>query len=45
LPFNFKEENEEKTTIDAAIFNEYVEHMVLLLNEILNVTKTFEEKV
>ncbi len=45
LPFNFKEGKEEKTTIDAAIFNEYVEQMVLLLNEILDVTKTFEEKV
>ena len=45
LPFNFKEGKEEKTTIDAAIFNEYLEQMVLLLNEILDVTKTFEEKV
>jgi hypothetical protein len=45
LPFNFKEGKEEKTTIDAAIFNEYLEQMVLLLNEILDFTKTFEQKV
>jgi hypothetical protein len=45
LPFTFKDGKEEKTTIDLAIFNDYLEQMVLLLNEILDETKPFEEKV
>ncbi len=45
LPFNFKEGKEDKTTIDTAIFNEYVEQIVLLLNEILNEEISFEEKI
>jgi hypothetical protein len=44
LSFNFKEGNEEKTTIDAAIFNEYLEQIVLLLNEILDVTKLLRRR-
>jgi hypothetical protein len=45
LPFSFKEGKEEKTTIDTTILNDYVEQMVLLLDEILDETKPFEEKV
>ncbi|MBC7846841.1 MAG: PD-(D/E)XK nuclease family protein [Flavobacterium sp.] len=45
LPFSFKDGNEEKTTIDTDILNDYLEHMVLLLNEILDETKPFEEKI
>ncbi len=45
LPFNFKEGKEENTTIDTAILNDYLEQMVLLLNEILDETKPFEEKI
>jgi hypothetical protein len=45
LPFSFKEGKEENTTIDSAILNYYLEQMVLLLNEILDETKPFEEKV
>ena len=45
LPFNFKEGKEDKTTINTAIFNEYVEQIVLLLNEILNEEISFEEKI
>ncbi|HEY6141977.1 MAG TPA: PD-(D/E)XK nuclease family protein [Flavobacterium sp.] len=45
LPFNFKDGKEENTTIDTAILNDYLEQMVLLLNEILDQTKPFEEKI
>ena len=45
LPFSFKEGKEEKTTIDSVILNDYLEQMVLLLNEILDETKPFEEKI
>lgn len=45
LPFIFKEGKEEKTAIDTNILNEYLEQMVLLLNEILDEEKPFEEKV
>jgi hypothetical protein len=45
LPFSFKAEKEEKTTIDSEILNQYIEQMVLLLNEILDETKEFEEKI
>ena len=45
LPFSFKDGKEENTTIDSAILNNYLEQMVLLLNEILDETKPFEEKV
>jgi hypothetical protein len=42
LPFNFK--GKEENTIDSSILNDYLEQMVLLLNEILDETKPFEEK-
>jgi len=45
LPFTFKDGKEEFTTIDAAILNNYLEQMVLLLNEILDKERPFEEKV
>jgi hypothetical protein len=45
LPFSFKEGKEEKTTIDSGILNDYLEQMVLLLNEILDEGISFEEKV
>jgi hypothetical protein len=45
LPFSFKEGKEENSTIDSSILNDYLEQMVLLLTEILNETKAFEEKV
>ena len=45
LPFSFKEGKEAKTTIDSVILNDYLEQMVLLLNEILDETKPFEEKI
>ncbi len=45
LPFSFKVEKEEKTTIDSEILNQYLEQLVLLLNEILDESKEFEEKI
>ena len=45
LPFTFKENKEETTIIDEGILDNYLEQMVLLLNEILDVTIPFEEKV
>ena len=45
LPFTFKEEKEVTTTINATILNDYLEQMVILLNEILNEEKPFEEKI
>jgi hypothetical protein len=45
LPFNFKEGKEENTIIDEGILSNYLEQMVLLLNEILDVNIPFEEKV
>jgi ATP-dependent helicase/DNAse subunit B len=45
LPFNFKEGKEENTIIDEGIMDNYLEQMVLLLNEILDVNIPFEEKV
>jgi hypothetical protein len=45
LPFSFKEGKEGKTTIDTTILNDYLEQMVLLLNEVLDVEKPFEEKI
>jgi hypothetical protein len=45
LPFCFKDKKEEKTTIDASILDDYLDQMVLLLNEILDQTKPFEEKI
>ena len=45
LPFSFKDGKEENTTINTTILNDYLEQMVLLLNEILDVNISFEEKV
>jgi len=45
LPFNFKEGKEENTIINSTILSDYLEQMVLLLDEILDETKPFEEKV
>jgi hypothetical protein len=45
LPFSFKDEKEENSTINSAILSDYLEQMVLLLNEILDVEKPFEEKI
>ncbi|MDD5149413.1 MAG: PD-(D/E)XK nuclease family protein [Flavobacterium sp.] len=45
LPFSFKDGKEENTTIDSSILNDYLDQMVLLLTEILDETKPFEEKV
>jgi hypothetical protein len=45
LPFNFKEEKEGNSIIDDVIMNNYLEQVVLLLQEILNVDVSFSEKV
>jgi len=45
LPFNFKEEKESIAIIDNEIQSNYLEQIVLLLNEILDVTIPFEEKI
>jgi len=45
LPFTYKENKEEITLINEVVLNEYLEQMVLLLNEILDETKPFVEKV
>ena len=45
LPFTFKEDKVETTVIDKDVLSNYLEQMVLLLKEILDETKDFEEKV
>jgi hypothetical protein len=45
LPFNFKEEKESVAIINNEIQSNYLEQIVLLLNEILDVTIPFEEKI
>ena len=45
LPFSFKLGKEENSTIEATIMDNYLEQMVLLLNEILDPKIPFEEKV
>lgn len=45
LPFSFKEGKEVNTTIDSVVLNDYLEQMVLLLKDILDETKDFEEKI
>jgi len=45
LPFNFKDRKEETTIINEDILSNYLEQMVLLLNEILDKKIPFEEKV
>ena len=45
LPFNFKEEKNENTVINTEILDNYLAQMILLLNEILDETIPFKEKV
>lgn len=45
LPFGFKEEKELNLTVTKDILNSYLEEIVLLLNEIFDVTIPFEEKI
>ena len=45
LPFNFKEDKESVAIINSEIQSNYLEQIVFLLNEILDVTIPFEEKV
>jgi len=45
LPFNFKEGREGNITIDSEIVTNYLEQIVLLLNEILDATIPFTEKI
>jgi len=45
LPFNFKEEKEPQLIINEEIMSNYLEQIVLLLQEILDETIPFEEKV
>lgn len=45
LPFSFKEGKEETSIINERILNDYLEQMVVLLNEVLDVEKPFEEKI
>ena len=45
LPFNFKEDKEVIAVISPEIMQQYIEEIVVLLNEILDDTIPFEEKV
>ena len=45
LPFNFKAEKESLAIIDNEIQSNYLEQIVLLLNEILDETIPFKEKI
>jgi PD-(D/E)XK nuclease superfamily len=45
LPFNFKVDKEATEVISTEIMQSYIEEIVVLLNEILNVDVAFEEKV
>ena len=45
LPFNFKQEKENIAIINNEIQSSYLEQIVLLLNEILDETIPFEEKI
>ncbi|MEL1241232.1 PD-(D/E)XK nuclease family protein [Flavobacterium flavipallidum] len=45
LPFNFKEDKDVQQIINQEIMTNYLEQMVLLLKEILDVSIPFEEKV
>ncbi|TDE06567.1 PD-(D/E)XK nuclease family protein [Flavobacterium hiemivividum] len=44
LPFNFKEEKEGNMIVNQEVMTNYLEQIVLLLNEILDVSIPFEEK-
>ncbi|MES2748483.1 MAG: PD-(D/E)XK nuclease family protein [Bacteroidota bacterium] len=45
LPFNFKEDKESTDVISPEIMQQYIEEIVVLLNEILDVEVPFEEKI
>ena len=45
LPFAFKEGKEANSVINQAVLDSYIEEMVLLLREILDVAIPFEEKI
>jgi len=45
LPFNFKPEKESFDVISSEIMNDYLEQILILLQEILSVEKAFEEKI
>jgi hypothetical protein len=45
LPFGFKEDKGLNITVSTEILNNYLEQIVLLLNEIFDVTIPFEEKI
>lgn len=45
LPFGFKEEKDVNSIINSEIMRDYLEQIVLLLNEILNIEIAFEEKI
>ena len=45
LPFNFKQDKEVSEVITSEIMSEYLEQIVLLLEEILNENVAFEEKI
>lgn len=45
LPFGLKEEKDTNTIITSEIMKDYLEQIVLLLNEILDIEKAFEEKI
>jgi hypothetical protein len=45
LPFNFKEGKDGNTIIDNDIMSNYLDQIVLLLKEIVDVTLPFEEKI
>ncbi len=45
LPFNFKQDKEVIEVISTEIMQHYIEEIVVLLNEILDVDLAFEEKI
>jgi hypothetical protein len=45
LPFNFKEGKEANAIINEEVISNYLDQIVLLLNEILDVSIPFEEKI
>jgi hypothetical protein len=45
LPFKFKEGREETTVVDASILESYLNELVVLLKEILDVNIPFEERI
>jgi hypothetical protein len=45
LPFNYKDGKESISVIDDSIMTDYLEQIVLLLSEIMDKNKDFEEKV